>query len=760
MNVKILVNMKRFIQPKKFSFVWRRILRIHDHEDPNLLIQDKYAYDRFLRATLIEFGLSLVLLVAAICFMLLILDFNKAHVHKIQNNQESNGLYELIHKFLRSENLASKQRFKTNSYEYFDSLRPVEVYFKNLSHFLLEFNVDKSCIYFSNSYKPPRMSCFWFIKVSIDPIFLEVIDEQNLISSFKMLDSILLDAPLMSLKKIKINFFYYCMRSKVMFQFEQAFEFNAEGLIASKRSFQVIAKKNIKYLDIDLNFILILIFLLIGIYFLTEELIEIGVYKLAYFDYFLNVLDLLVVLSVSCLNMTHIYLSISFYQLYETFESNFSLTKSIFLVFKDKLNVLIELSQIELNLSGVLVLLIWLKLTKFMNFTVGLTQMNATLSHCFGSLLCYLLILVVVLLSYSLLFCRLFGSNNDEFSTIFRSQFSLLKELLADSSFKKIHDQNPKTSQFAFFSFYLFVFVIFMDIFLAIIAQAYSHILSTYDNKPELDYYMLLSQHFQGWFTFYKRFLKLDQLEQQENEMPLNVLNVTDLKFGLSHLKTPIGASYFRTLLKGVDIDNNEIDAIFYMHNIREKIPVEKNLIKKPAMKRRNTAVIYGDLNDNNESILTLEVCQDILDKLIMSHKRISLLKKSYFNRKTSFVRPVWYHRDVDNLNDRPSLIDQLSILSDINSLKKNASAASSRLNVPDMSLTNVNNLPESRDLFMGKHLNEEIHLKDFDNVYSDLMSWKDLSKLNKDLKHVHVDLTQTANSLLIELANLHLLCE
>ena len=95
----------------------------------------------------------------------------------------------------------------------------------------------------------------------------------------------------------------------------------------------------------------------------------------------------------------------------------------------------------------------------------------------------------ILFTGFAVLLNRLFGAISADLNSIFKAQFSLIKFLIGVADFKILFEYDIDTSRFIFFSYFFLVFIIFLNIFLAIINCSYSYVLNTYENQPELDYY-------------------------------------------------------------------------------------------------------------------------------------------------------------------------------------------------------------------------------------------------------------------------------
>lgn len=218
----------------------------------------------------------------------------------------------------------------------------------------------------------------------------------------------------------------------------------------------------------DLEFLIYLVFYCaFFMYYVIEELIEIVKYKLSYITNYLNLVDFMIILLAARL-LGFIFYKISYHinaiEIFSKYDKKKNLDSKFRLKFHSIISNLeffneIQNPETEINFAILKIILIWIKLFKYVNFSTGLTQMSAALTKSANHLISYLLIYSIVFCTHAEMMHRLFGPNEIDFSKRIQAQFTMFRMLLANINFKFIAD-NPGT-QLIFFSFYMTIFIIF-----------------------------------------------------------------------------------------------------------------------------------------------------------------------------------------------------------------------------------------------------------------------------------------------------------
>jgi len=684
----------RYLQVSKFSFILNRIFGVERSE----LLTNENTYDRFLRATLIESLLSLVFLIVSLVFMLSILDFIESQnklIYDFKDDATFNYIFNLADRS-RSE-FDSKCLFSHSKFGSVLTLQ--EFYMQAVSNANKENSSNYLILYRDELSKNDS-------KIRFEDL-IETINKNN------------------KTKKIIIKIFHLSLNSNFTSRLEFSHQFGPNRNVFTSVSLMTLKTPN----KFDLvSFSLLGCF---SLYFLIEEIAKIAAYKLDYFRLVLNLIDLIILI----LLMTLIGIQ-------------FKLINSFELLFKDrtiqmianKLISVLDLQTNQFNLAIVVVCLAWIKQTKYLNFTVGITQMNATLSVAFADLCSYLLAFLMIFSCFAVLLNRLFGSISKDLNSFFSSQFTLLKFLLGVVDFKTLFEYNSKTSRLIFFSYFLLVFIIFLNIFLAIINSSYSYVLKTYEPKSELDYYEFFKKRFISIRSYrFKNKSKITIMEVKDRRDELEKLPPHISLIYSNEIREPIYASKFRNyLMKNIkNIEETDVDVVFRMNNIRE---IGKQTFSS-ALEQ-----IYGDLNDelDNESLETMimpEQCRDIINKLKLAKRRISFFEKSQSLRKKSFFKPVFYQNNNETEADvTPSCND--SLFSSINS--------KTSLSVSRKSSRDKNEGVQPK--YSEQNVNHEISFKEFDNQHTELVTWKEFMMLRKNLKHLKNETYIISNNFLNEI--------
>ncbi len=164
----------------------------------------------------------------------------------------------------------------------------------------------------------------------------------------------------------------------------------------------------------------------------------------------------------------------------------------------------------------------------------------------------------------------------------------------------------------------------------------------------------------------------------------------------------PIEAKIFYDLLVSMDFDKIEINLLFDSNGI--KLNKKSNLVQP-------------------------DICKKIYSKLLFAKNRMDRLKC----RKLSFFRPIWFQNSKESIN---VLDKNKSVLSIANTQRKESSKSKSL----------------RRKCTIGKNedfsVNDEINLE-FNNFYSELITWKEFESLQKRINEFDVKLSLISNDIL-----------
>lgn len=204
------------------------------------------------------------------------------------------------------------------------------------------------------------------------------------------------------------------------------------------------------------------------LYYLVEEVLEIRLHRLRYFKSLWNCLDVLIVaLSVPAIIMNICRTSAVSRRLHFLLENH-----SKYPNFEPLARLQVNFN----NLAAVIVFLAWVKLFKFINFNKTMNQLSTTMSRCAKDLVGFAIMFFIVFLAYAQLAYLVFGTQVDDFSTFQACIFTQFRIILGDFDFSEIEEADSVLGPIYFTTFVFFIFMILLNMFLAIINDTYSEV--------------------------------------------------------------------------------------------------------------------------------------------------------------------------------------------------------------------------------------------------------------------------------------------
>nr|KAF6347180.1 polycystin 2 like 2, transient receptor potential cation channel [Pipistrellus kuhlii] len=249
-------------------------------------------------------------------------------------------------------------------------------------------------------------------------------------------------------------------------------EFPATGGILT--SWQIYSVKFLKYVSNYDYFIAVceIAFFIFFIIFIIQEGIKMIKFKFAYFKSIGNWLELLLLV---------LYFFTIFFNLYSKIQ--------ISLILEQLLKHTEQYSDFYLltywlifynNILAITVFFAWIKIFKFISFNNTMSQLSSTLSCCIKDIVGFTIMFFIILLAYAKLGFLLFGSQVDDFSTLRNSIFTQFRIILGDFNFAAIQQASPILGPIYFITFILFIFLVLLNMFLAIIIFTYSEVQDDY----------------------------------------------------------------------------------------------------------------------------------------------------------------------------------------------------------------------------------------------------------------------------------------
>eukprot|EP01112_Ceratiomyxa_fruticulosa_P020802 TRINITY_DN718_c0_g1_i4.p1 TRINITY_DN718_c0_g1~~TRINITY_DN718_c0_g1_i4.p1 ORF type:complete len:821 (-),score=167.58 TRINITY_DN718_c0_g1_i4:307-2769(-) len=146
---------------------------------------------------------------------------------------------------------------------------------------------------------------------------------------------------------------------------------------------------------------------------------------------------------------------------------------------------LVELQEIERNISATNAFICWFRLFKYVRINKRLSQLTDTLSNAAADIVIFMCIFFIVFFGYAQAGWMLFSVDIDNFRTLVRSMYTLLRQILGDFDFDSMEQSSIVLGPLFFFSFSILVLFILMNMFLAIINDTYSEV--KMNSKSEKD---------------------------------------------------------------------------------------------------------------------------------------------------------------------------------------------------------------------------------------------------------------------------------
>ncbi|CAF0929169.1 unnamed protein product [Adineta ricciae] len=140
-----------------------------------------------------------------------------------------------------------------------------------------------------------------------------------------------------------------------------------------------------------------------------------------------------------------------------------------------------NLFTLKLNLDfylGLTLALTWLKIFKYLNLNQTMLLLNKTISTCLNELIAFTCIFVIIFLTYAQFGWLFFGRYLTEWRSFSRSIFTLFRMIIGDFDFYAMLNIDEYLGPFFLFSYIYFVYFVLLNMFLAIINQTYSQIVS------------------------------------------------------------------------------------------------------------------------------------------------------------------------------------------------------------------------------------------------------------------------------------------
>ena len=133
--------------------------------------------------------------------------------------------------------------------------------------------------------------------------------------------------------------------------------------------------------------------------------------------------------------------------------------------------------QQEINVNSFNALLCWIKVFKYLKISQRLSQLSRTLGYAATDLVTFLAMFVIVFLGFSHMAYMAFGDSMRDFRNFGNSMLTLFQAMVGTVNFEGLDSANRFLGPVFYMGFMVLVFLIMMNMFLAIVSAAYTTIL-------------------------------------------------------------------------------------------------------------------------------------------------------------------------------------------------------------------------------------------------------------------------------------------
>lgn len=142
----------------------------------------------------------------------------------------------------------------------------------------------------------------------------------------------------------------------------------------------------------------------------------------------------------------------------------------------------------ELNISAINFFLIYFKIFKYLRFMPRMDSILVTVHACSFDLLLFVIMASIVLFGFGAAFYVSFGADVYEYRTLSAAHSTLALILLGDFDYAAIYDSNKVMAPLLFYLLQVVMFFILLNMFLAIICDAYADVKGN-QSEEDLNFY-------------------------------------------------------------------------------------------------------------------------------------------------------------------------------------------------------------------------------------------------------------------------------
>ena len=180
----------------------------------------------------------------------------------------------------------------------------------------------------------------------------------------------------------------------------------------------------------------------------------------------------------------------------------------------------------ELNVSAINFFLLYFKIFKFLGEVPRMNSIIHTVTRCVTDIFFFMVMACIVIFGFTAAFYVCFGMQLPEFKTLGDSFGALMRLLLGDFDYQAMADTNSIMAPLLFYLFVTFVFMILLNMFLAIITDAYAEVKEE-ESEEDINFYSNLAK--QATSQISKLFGQKNKVSQLVSELKTSDKNQDDL---------------------------------------------------------------------------------------------------------------------------------------------------------------------------------------------------------------------------------------
>ncbi|UJR37361.1 hypothetical protein I4U23_030069 [Adineta vaga] len=215
---------------------------------------------------------------------------------------------------------------------------------------------------------------------------------------------------------------------------------------------------------------------------------------------------------------------------------------------------------------GLTLALTWLKIFKYLNLNKTMLLLNKTMSSCLNEIFAFTCIFSIIFLAYTQFGWIFFGRYLTDWRSFPGSIFTLFRMIIGDFDFYAMLNVDETVGPLFLFTYIYFVYFVLLNMFLAIINDTYSRIISDQT---------LQTFYIQGFSKLFSKKLKKNSYIDNERKKPIENLDKEQIKLNENHEdknKSDINTklSYDEYLILNQYVDQIENQITDYIHKIQE----------------------------------------------------------------------------------------------------------------------------------------------------------------------------------------------